>query len=79
MFDNGTLVGRIDNVLYINLTGPRVILRVPYDKLMELKFYEITEFSDIYFIEMAVYGESQYPAMEPMTVADHKAIEERGA
>ena len=71
------IVGRINNVIYINLDGPRVITELTCIDFDPDYIEYIPEYSSEYFVELAVYGESQYMEQTPVTKADKIAYDKR--
>jgi hypothetical protein len=66
-------IGRINNVLYHYIDGARIIITsyVSSDDLDDIIDYgDVKAYSSMYFIEMALFGESQYAPTKAITPDD---------
>lgn len=70
-----SIIGRIGNKVYLHLSHERVISTATLSDSTDLGY--IDEYSSMYFIELAVYGESQFEETEPVTRADKLAYSKR--
>ncbi len=69
------IIGRIGNIVYIDMSHIREIVTAVLHDSNQLEHIE--EYSSIYFIELAVYGESQYINTDPVTKNDIIAYNKR--
>ena len=74
------LIGRINNVLYHYLDGARIIIESTLDKLNlsdVINYSDVKSYSNLYFIDLAIYGESQYNEVAPVTDDDKEVFNKR--
>lgn len=69
------VIGRVGNTVYLDLSNGRIIAAATLEDSCSLEF--IDEYSSLYFIELKVYGESQFQESEPVTEYDKLAYSKR--
>lgn len=69
------VIGRIGDIVYLNFSAPRIIVGAKLQDNEALEY--IDEYSSLYFIDLAVYGESMCEESEPITEADYVATANR--
>ena len=69
------VIGRIGNRVYLHLSHERVISTATLSNSSDLEY--IDEYSSMYFIELAVYGISQFEETEPVTKCDKLVYSQR--
>lgn len=71
------VVGRIDDLLYLNIDGARIMMAFKmdwYQKHDVVSYADIPVYSNIYFLELDVYGMSDYKPQEPVTLDDKNIL-----
>ena len=69
------IIGRVGNIVYLDLSHVRIIAEATLSNSNDLEY--IDEYSSMYFIELAVYGESQFEETEPVTKCDKLVYSKR--